>query len=718
MKDYLSSFLRYLTLLMLALTLNVGAAPTAKSKPMVRLTDHVPSKAMANAVYLGALESSTQVPVTFVLPLRNKDVLEDLLQKMYDPADKEHYGKYLSSQEFIERFAPTEDDYKKVIAYAKSLGLTVTGKHPNRTLLNVSGQATALETAFNLRLEHYQQPNGRKFYAPSANPEVPTTIAAIIHGIVGLDNHAVWRPFHRKKETEFPISGAASHTFPSGPGNGFGPNDLLTAYNLSQTASNGSGQVIALFELGGYQASDINEYTKYFGLPTANLKNVLVDGGAGSGINPEVTLDIELALALAPQSQIYVYEGPNSDQGVLDTYNRIATDNIAKQVSTSWGLGETLVNSQYLQAENAIFQQMAAHGQTIYAAAGDSGAYDNYSNDSTQTLMVDDPASQPYVVGVGGTRLTVNPVSGAYESESVWNNGLGKGAGGGGISTVWPIPSWQKNVATLSSATTRNVPDVALNADTNSGYAIYHDSQWQVFGGTSCAAPLWAAFTACVNQVLTANQQPVLGFANPVLYAIGAGSSYAADFHDVTSGNNLHYAAGKGYDNASGWGSFNGANLFASLTSSLPVPPAPPTPPVPPTPPTPPPPPPPPPPPVDPAVLNIHMINPLPFHRGGSGTYVIEVPNEGKGATTGPVTVAITLPKGLTYRSLHGLGWTFDRTTLTCTQKNPLQPGASYPPIILKVNVSVAAPHSVTTKATVSGGGSVSNTATNQTTIK
>ena len=143
-------------------------------------------------------------------------------------------------------------------------------------------------------------------------------------------------------------------------------------------SANGSNQSIALFELGSYLASDINAYTSHFGLPPAKLHNVLVDGGSSSGIDPEVTLDIELALALAPESQIYVYEGPNSDQGVLDTYNRIATDNLAKQVSTSWGLGENLVNAQYLQAENAIFLQMAAHGQTIYAAAGDSGAYDDY----------------------------------------------------------------------------------------------------------------------------------------------------------------------------------------------------------------------------------------------------------------------------------------------------------------------------------------------------
>ena len=464
----------------------------------------------------------------------------------------------------------------------------------------------------------------------------------------------------------------------------------MTAYNLTGVSANGSNQVIALFELGAYLASDITEYANYFGLPSPKLTNILVDGGSGSAIDAEVTLDIELAIALAPQSQIYVYEGPNSNQGVLDTYNRIATDNLAKQVSTSWGMSESLENAQYLQAESAIFLQMAAHGQTIYAAAGDSGAYDDYP---TLTLEVDDPASQPYVVGVGGTRLTVNSTSGAYSNESVWNNGQGNGAGGGGVSTAWPLPSWQTNISTVSSKTHRNVPDVALNADPNTGYSIYYNGQWTTYGGTSCAAPLWAAFTACINQERLATQKPALGFANPLLYTIGTGSSYSANFHDVTSGNNLHYAAGPGYDNASGWGSFNGANLFASLTqgssqSSSPL-------------------------------LNVLMKHASPFARGGTGVYKIIVSNSGNSATSGALSVVITLPQGLTCQSLSGSGWTCDSTTLTCTQNSAVQAGSSYPPIVLTVAVDQNASSPVVPSVTVSGGGaSSSTTATNLTTVR
>lgn len=702
MKNLFGYCFKYFLLFVLSLALHLGAtsAATSNTQP-VRLSGHVPDKAIAKAAFLGNLEPTVQVPITFVLPLRDHEVLENLIHRMYDPADKEHFGKYLTSEEFIERFAPTQEDYDKVIAYAKSAGLDVTGVHPNRTLLNVSAPTKTVETALNLRLDQYESPSGRTFHAPNNNPEVPNSIASIISGIVGLDNHPVWRPFNRQKHfIEETSQSNAAKTSPSGPGGGYSPADLVTAYNLSGVSANGSGQVIALFELGGYHASDINEYAKQFGLPAPKLKNILVDGGSGSGIDAEVTLDIELALALAPQSEIYVYEGPNTNQGVLNTYNRIATDNVAKQISTSWGLGEDL-NTQYLQAENAIFKQMAALGQTIYAAAGDSGAYDDFDNNSSLTLMVDDPASQPYIVGVGGTRLTVNAQNGAYGAESVWNDGLGVGAGGGGVSNYWPIPAWQINVPTTVSKSHRNVPDVSLNADTNTGYAIYHNGKWAVYGGTSCAAPLWASFTALVNQVLLAHQKPVLGFANPSLYAIGAGASYATDFYDITLGDNLHYSAGKGYDNATGWGSFNGANLLASLTNSS-VPPIQP-----------------PPPPQLSPLLNINMTHsPNSFSRKGIGVYTITVSNHGKGPTSGPVNVTISLPHNLKYTSLSGPGWTVNNNTLTCTQNSPLQAGVNYPPITLTVSVGHHAPSPLTPTVTVSGGGSASSTATNPTVIK
>jgi uncharacterized repeat protein (TIGR01451 family) len=684
MKNRFSNIFQCLALPLVIFTLNIEAES-------VRLPGHIPQKAISNATLLNRLEETSHVRTTFILPLRNQDELEELVNRIYDPTDQEHYGKYLTAEEFVERFAPTQKDYSRVIAHARSLGLMIRGLHPNRTLLNVSGPAHIVESAFNVQLHEYAHPSGRVFYAPDNNPEVPSELASVISGVVGLDNHARWRPYrHQKVAME---ANATPKAFPSGPGGGFGPSDLIQAYNLSNVSTNGSGQVIALFELASYATSDITTYTNYFGLPAAKLKNILVSGGSQAGNDAEVTLDIQLALALAPESEIYVYEGPNSNQGVLDTYNRIATDNVAKQISTSWGSGEDTATTQYLQAESAIFQQMAAQGQTIYAAAGDSGAYDDYAENSSETLIVDDPASQPYVVGVGGTSLLVNGETGTYEGESVWNDGLGNGAGGGGVSAVWPIPSWQAGVTTVSSKTNRNVPDVTLNADTNTGYAIYFGGQWQIYGGTSCAAPLWAAFTACVNQALAEAEKPSLGFANPKLYAIAASGSYAADFHDVTTGNNLHYQAGVGYDNASGWGSFNGANLYASLTNAGT-------------------------PSLGNVALKMLLKHTAPFSKGGTGTYHIVVSNNGSSSSAGPVSVAMILPRGLSYNSFSGSGWTFDSSTLTFTQSNALQPGASYPTIVLEVNVAQNAPSTVVPAAILSINGSVAQTVSNPTTTR
>jgi kumamolisin len=351
---------------------------------------------------------------------------------------------------------------------------------------------------------------------------------------------------------------AKSNATASASVSGVTPAIIRSAYNLPSSVT-GSGQSLALMELDGYSASDITGYESQFSLPAVLLNNILVDGATGSagGGADEVTLDIELMVAVAPgATQIMVYEGPNDDTGILDVYDKIASDNIAKEVSSSWGSTED--TSSFGQSENTVFQQMSAQGQSIYAAAGDSGADDNGSS-----LSVGDPASQPYVVGVGGTTLTTSS-NGAYTSETTWTDG------GGGISSVWTIPSWQVGVASTSSkgsSTMRNVPDVSLNADPNTGYAIYLSGSWTEFGGTSCAAPLWAAFTALVNEQRVSNGMTDLGFPNPSLYAVGKGSDYNSDFHDIANGStNGYYPAVTGFDDATGLGSFNGTNLFQDLT--------------------------------------------------------------------------------------------------------------------------------------------------------
>jgi len=558
----------------------VAAAPAAA--PAFRaLSGHIPP-AVAHSQAVAALDSARPLALALTLPLRNQAELADLLRAQADPEDP-RFGQFLTPQAFAARFSPTQADYARAAAYARSVGLVVTGTHPSRTVLDVAAPAASAERAFGLHLLVYQSlRDGRFFYAPDAEPRVPAGLASVVSGVIGLDNAAQWHPHLRLKSAAdaFALDPLAlPFQTGSGPGGALSPSDIKKAYNLAGSAQTGAGQTLALFELDGYAASDVAAYEANFGLPSVPLQNILIDGysgASGSGAG-EVTLDIELQAALAPgATKILVYEAPNSNAGVVDAYTRIAADNLAKQISTSWGEAENSAGTSTRNAENTAFQQMAAQGQSIFAAAGDSGADDNGS-----TLSVDDPASQPYMTGVGGTALSTAGPGGAYSSEKTWNGGsVASGAGGGGISTVWPIPSYQAPVAgsaaSKGSATMRNVPDVSLDADPNTGYSIYFGGKWVVYGGTSCAAPLWAAFTALVNQQRATNGLGTLGFANPPLYAAFQGANGAADFHDIADGStNLFYPAVAGYDDATGLGTFNGANLLLDLSGKAAAPTAP-----------------------------------------------------------------------------------------------------------------------------------------------
>ena len=581
-------------LAMLSLSLPTGADPNTRERAGAiqnqlvsqaasgpRLTGHVPLRAVAHSHLLGRVAAAQMIGLALTLPLRNPAALSDLLSRQYTPGDP-LYGKFLTPAEFTKRFGPTESDYAAVAASAKTLGFQVTGTHPNRLILDVAGPAGTVEMAFKLHLSNYQAIDGHIFRAPDAGPALPGSLAGRVSQVIGLDTalrlHSHLRPML--------ASSALGERAGTGPLGGLSPSDIKLAYSLSSISGNGAGQSIALFELDGYAPSDIAAYAANFGLPAVPLQNILVDGasgGAGSGAD-EVTLDIELAQALAPNlSKIYVYETPNpasgGTQSYIDCYNRIATDNLAKQVSTSWGGAEDQSDTALINGENPIFQEMAAQGQSMFSATGDLGAYDDAA-----TLSVDDPGAQPYVTGTGGTSLATNGSGGPYSAETAWSaasdltqvgtptySPFGNG-GGGGFSVVWPAPSYQ---ATLSpTPAMRSVPDVALNADPNTGYSIYTAGQWNVYAGTSAAAPLWAGFTALVNQQRVAAGKGPIGFLNPVIYQIGASTSYTADFHDVTSGSNLYYPAITGYDNATGWGSFIGDALLSTLVSGLTPPPS------------------------------------------------------------------------------------------------------------------------------------------------
>jgi len=297
------------------------------------------------------------------------------------------------------------------------------------------------------------------------------------------------------------------------------------------------------------------------------LENIYIAQGVKyGGGRSEVTLDIELMIATAPAvTKIQIYLSPNTNALSLQMLYQIAEDNTAKSISTSWGIDENQISAAYKNSENQAFQQMAAGGQSFFAAAGDDGAFDA----GTRALLVDDPASQPFVTGAGGTTLKLTP-TGTYESETTWWTPDNRWGGGGGISLYWPLPSYQSGVlgaGSKGSQTFRNVPDVAMNANPSTGYPIYLTGRWYVYGGTSCAAPIWAAFMGIVNQYRSANNFSTIGFANPKLYAVGMSANYNSAFHDITVGTNGYYHAVTGYDLATGWGSMIGQELLLLLSS-------------------------------------------------------------------------------------------------------------------------------------------------------
>ncbi len=519
---------------------------------------------LRNHQSLHATQSSTVLNLSIGLSLRNEAALNALLAAQNDPTSA-LYHQYLTPAQFTAQFGQSQASVDSVVSYLKSQGLKVGSVSSNHLLVDASGTVAQVEKAFSVNIADYSL-NGRNVYAPTNEPSIPDTLSGVVINIGGLDNVANYHHY----ASALPARPA------TGPAGGYTPSELRTAYDINSLISNGdngTGQTIALFELDGYVASDLNQYLSYYGLGSAKYSNVLVDGAtntAGSGA-VEVELDSEVVSAIAPGATQKIYIGPNSTSGVNDTYNKIVTDNIAKVTSTSWGECEASSGSSELNTLDNIFKQGAAQGQAVFAASGDSGAYDC----DNSTLAVDSPADDPNVVGVGGTNLQTGS-GGTYSSESVWSNPSDtqrspKGAGGGGgVSTQFTRPSYQSGPGITNA--NRTVPDVSADADPASGYSIYVTAGggggWTVVGGTSAAAPLWAAIATDTNQYLSGLGKATLGSASASLYKLYNTSQTYSAYHDVTSGNNLYYSATSGYDLASGIGTPDAWNIARDLAGT------------------------------------------------------------------------------------------------------------------------------------------------------
>ena len=538
--------------LTIALWIVASSAPLLAVQRHI-LKGHVPA-AVAQVQPVGALPDAQPLDLSIGLPLRNREELTGLLEQIYDPAHP-NYRRFLTPEQFTERFGPTQAEYDRVMSFARTNGLQLTARHANRLVLGVRGTVADLQRAFHIRLGSYPHPlENRLFYAPDQEPSVDADVPIL--DIAGFNNFSRPHPKSLRKE---PLSILTAHR----PKGGSGPNgnymggDFRAAY-LPGVSLTGTGQMVGLLEFDGHYTNDITLYESRAGLPRVPVETVLLAGydGTPSSGNSEVALDIEVAIAMAPGlSKVLVYEaGP--DGHANDILSRMASDNSAAQLSCSWYFG-----GDYNGTTEELLLQFAAQGQTFFDASGDDGAH---------VGTIPSPDDHPYITIVGGTTLTTSGPGGSWVSETTWNTG--QGASTGGFSSTFPIPGWQLGLitpATQGSTTYRNVPDVALVADNVS--IVADNGQQYPIAGTSASAPMWAGFIALANQYAAAQGYPRIGFLNSALYSLARGTNYVALFHDVTSGNNTNsttgnrFSAQPGYDLCTGWGSPTGQSLLAAL---------------------------------------------------------------------------------------------------------------------------------------------------------
>jgi subtilase family serine protease len=607
-----------------ALAAAASALPAPSSALQV-LTGHLRPEFTSLPV-LGHVPQDQVLDLALGLPLRNKAALDALNQDLYNPQSP-NFRKFLTPQQFRDQFGPTEADYQRVADFALSHHLIVTRRHSNRLILDVRGTVAQVESAFHLHLLQHSRRDQSLFFAPDAEPSIDTPLA--LDHVAGLDTFMRKRSHFKRRSASTLASHAAGSLVKPHGGTGGGHyvsymgQDFRDAYCAGMpVALNGSGQSIGLVEFNGYYPSDISAYENDSTppLPSTVPTVVPVDGffttphSTYSGDNVaddvlEVSLDIEIAISVAPGASIVVFETSGSGEAPADDMmNDIATRTpLCNQISSSWnGWGDSTTTS--------ILAQYQAQGQAYFSASGDNGAMD--VNDYAGPVGEPDSMS-PYITEVGGTDLFTNnpglpesfPIT--YNSETTWNDSTG--ASGGGIcndndpnnpnypSQQLPLPSYQNGIPNLTitaggSLSWRNIPDVSAvavnfvvidNLEGNS-YALWDYGT----DGTSGATPLWAAFLALTNQQAASLGQGPVGFANPALYTLGKGGSYASTFNDIADGSNnrvpsvdgpgstvgggnpndpVYYNAVAGYDLCTGWGSPKGLALINALYCCVPT---------------------------------------------------------------------------------------------------------------------------------------------------
>ena len=522
-----------------------GLVGTATAAPHALLTQHVPQSA-TRANFVAEIPENQPFRLTITLPLHNETTLDRLLADQQNPRS-DNFRKYLSVAEFTSRFGPTQREYDALRQFVAAGGMQVLAESANRFTLDVAATAGTIAKALGVHLGLYRRPGGTGlFTAPDREPTIDTPMP-VLH-IAGLDNFA--GPVAHAKP---PRPGHAFQADGSGPNGSFTGTDIRNVY-ASGTTLTGAGQTLALIEFLPYEPSAIATYFASIGeTETVPIVAISVDGTSPTctGVCPnmedaEPAIDLEQSISMAPGlKQVSFYIGGT----VIDILNRIATDDTAKQISSSYGWPAAEAQ------ETPVYKEFAAQGQSFVDGTGDDGP--NLAEGGVW------PADDAWVTAVGGTILTTQ--DGGWQSEVAWPS-----SGGGPSPNHVKLPDWQKNYVNTQnqgSTTLRNVPDVAMESDYDS-YMCYSQGCFTNWGGTSFSAPRWAGFLALVNQQAALSKSGSVGFVTRALYRLAGGAKYTGSMHDVTSGNNGVYSATTKLDLVTGLGSPQPA-LINTLVNGL-----------------------------------------------------------------------------------------------------------------------------------------------------
>lgn len=517
--------------------------------------------AVADARRIAAADPSQRMEAVLILRRGDTAALDALIARL-DAGER--IEPPLTREAYAARFGAHANDFAAVAAFARDYRLTVVRADAARRMVVLAGTVERMQAAFEVQFHRYEEGKApstgarpEQFRARVGTITLPDTLHGVVTAVLGLDDRRQARTHFRVYRPRAGAEPAVSYT----------PPQVAALYQFPP--GDGSGQCIGLIELGGgYRSTDLTSYFGQLDIAPPTVVAVSVDGGSNQpgggadGPDGEVLLDIEVAGAIAPGAEIAVYFANNTDAGFIDAVSQAVHDTVNRPsvVSISWGGPESSWTAQSMQSFNEVLQEAAVLGVTVCVAAGDGGASDGTTGSQGKaSLEVDFPASSPYVLACGGTSLRGSGTT--IASETVWNDGAQGGATGGGVSTEFALPSWQQGLQATNlqgqrmPLNGRGVPDVAGNADPETGYAVRVDGTQTVVGGTSAVAPLWAALIARIN----AQQGKPLGYLNPTLY------KQAAALRDITQGNNGGYEASAGWDACTGLGSPDGARLVGAI---------------------------------------------------------------------------------------------------------------------------------------------------------